>query len=1164
MKLVLALGLCLAYLSMPSPNVWAQAPTTSELAEIAKPFSESSIQTEIDKIDKKANLNAEAKKALTDIYNQVIERLLDGENDNIEAANYKAKRDFAPQELSELEDRIQLIRDQLRDPVYDPLEVYGDLTLEQLEVQLAAKVAEASSLRNAKTADEVARNALTQRPGLARTELAEAQRSIATLNSQIASAQTEDLTDTERAQNARLRASLFARQHEARALEQEIAAIQPQINVLDKRITLRGVEILQTEGIVRALQIETGTARTMNAEQQLSDAQQALENVADRHHYVQKYARDNIDLLVMLGRMVESQKGLPAVEARIRGQLDQVSADAKVTDQILENNKVSRSYGVHLRQLRQKQPSLGVIRNQIVLRSEELQDALFQRIVNQEALQTFNATSANFDFEIARYEGEQRKSIETPVEFPEVVSEDIEALRKLLDYRREYLNELASFSAQRAAKLDQVNALETTLLNKAQELCELLDGRLLWLPSTENIGFDWFGKIFVGLGQTFTPTHASLAYKSINRGFQLNYYIAIIGFVLAGIFVVIRERLAPIMASMSKRVGRVQEDTYVLTPVAILDGILRIVPWALIPLVLGLILLGGSRGDDLTIGIAKYLFGLSALGMIFLTLREWSRKNALFDLHFRVDKDLRHRIIKNIPWFVATQAVALALLGLTQNNFDYDSSQAALGVLGFLILSISISVMAVKLYWSRENIRKTKFTEHDGIYARNEKWFFALALVLPLLTAVLACIGYYESARLLLWRLFVSFCVLLLAYVLHGLMRRSVVIAQRRLALEQARARRDQAVKARSAREAAEERGELVVPKLDYGQIDLETISRQSSQLVNVSVFLAVVAALWALWANLFPALSVFNEVKFPFGSYNELDLDGNMISHEFTLWDLMQAIVIALITWFTARNLPGFLDVFIFKRLSVQQGSRFAIVTVLGYMIVIVGALIAFDKLGTRWSQLQWIVAALGVGIGFGLQEIIANFISGLIILFERPVRIGDYVTIGEDSGTISRIQIRATTLLDLDNKEIFIPNKALVTDRVTNWTRSDAITRLKIGVGIAYGSDTQRAHDTILGQIKANRNVLSNPEPSVLFLEFGDSSLNFEVRVYLRDFAQRFAVSHELHMAIDQALRDAKIEIPFPQRDLHIKNPDIKIVTDVKPAPKKKPGPKRKPATP
>jgi len=430
---------------------------------------------------------------------------------------------------------------------------------------------------------------------------------------------------------------------------------------------------------------------------------------------------------------------------------------------------------------------------------------------------------------------------------------------------------------------------------------------------------------------------------------------------------------------------------------------------------------------------------------------------------------------------------------------------------------------------------------------------------MPLGLAVVAGLGYFETALLLMIRVFATFCILLAAYLVHGLLRRFVVIAQRRLALEQARERRDRAVKERMDKAAAEERGEIPVPKLDTASIDLETINRQSRQLVNVVVFVAAIVALWALWGNIMPALSVFNDVKL--WSYMDASGADGMQEVSITLWNVMQALGISLITLLAARNLPGFLEMFVLKRFNMAQGSRFAIVTILGYMIFIIGVLVAFDKLGTQWSQLQWVVAAFGVGIGFGLQAIFANFISGIIILFERPIRIGDYITIGDISGTVTRIRIRATTLLDLDNKEILIPNQELISQQVTNWTLDNPVTRLIIKVGIAYGSDTEKAHRIMLETIKKNPNVLDNPEPRVLFLGFGDSTLDFELRNFLRDFTQRFIVSHELHMALDAALREADIEIAFPQRDLNIKNPETLKAILEEPGTAKKTKPKPKP---
>jgi len=213
------------------------------------------------------------------------------------------------------------------------------------------------------------------------------------------------------------------------------------------------------------------------------------------------------------------------------------------------------------------------------------------------------------------------------------------------------------------------------------------------------------------------------------------------------------------------------------------------------------------------------------------------------------------------------------------------------------------------------------------------------------------------------------------------------------------------------------------------------------------------------------------------------------------------------------------------------------------GYIIIAIGVIIGFDRLGLQWSQLRWIVTGLSVGIGFGLQKIIANFISGLIILFERPVRIGDYVTIGEQSGTVSRIQIRATTLMDLDNREILIPNEALISERVTNWTLSNAVTRLTVPVGIAYGSDTDQARDLMLEALNANTKILANPAPQVLFVGFGDSSLDFELRVFLRNFDDRVPVKHMIHTDINRVLEKAGISIPFPQRDLNIVSHSIPL---------------------
>jgi len=182
--------------------------------------------------------------------------------------------------------------------------------------------------------------------------------------------------------------------------------------------------------------------------------------------------------------------------------------------------------------------------------------------------------------------------------------------------------------------------------------------------------------------------------------------------------------------------------------------------------------------------------------------------------------------------------------------------------------------------------------------------------------------------------------------------------------------------------------------------------------------------------------------------------------------------------------------------------------------------------------------VAALSVGLGFGLQEIFANFVSGLIILFEKPVRIGDVVTIGNLSGTVSRIRIRATTITDFDHKEIIVPNKTFVTDQLLNWSLSDTVTRVTIRIGVEFGSDLEQVRALLFQAARENPRVLKDPEPQVFFLNFGDSRLEHELRLHVRDLADRNPVIDEINRRLDSEFREHGITIAFRQLDVHLKN--------------------------
>ena len=227
-----------------------------------------------------------------------------------------------------------------------------------------------------------------------------------------------------------------------------------------------------------------------------------------------------------------------------------------------------------------------------------------------------------------------------------------------------------------------------------------------------------------------------------------------------------------------------------------------------------------------------------------------------------------------------------------------------------------------------------------------------------------------------------------------------------------------------------------------------------------------------------------------------------------------------------------------------VERGVRVSIKRLVHYVLISIGFLLAISSLGIELTKLTIMLSALGVGIGFGLQGVVNNFVSGLILLFERPVRVGDTIELNGNWCVIDKIGLRATTVQTFDQADVIIPNADLVTHQVTNWTLKNRKYRLIIPVGVAYGSDISLVIETLRACADPHPKVAKNPVPQVLFLRFGESSLDFELRVWLLDVDERLTTQSELHQEIDRRFREAKIEIAFPQRDLHFRSVDESII--------------------
>lgn len=1010
----------------------------------------------------------------------------------------------------------------------------GETSLNVMEQQLRELEGQQNTVEGELLIVQQRLSALSGREDLARAERQDSEQALTAINAQIASLSggvsggVDDLAA--QAMRKRLFAHRYARAAERNALDREIVNIPLLTGQLNLAAQIHRARLLDLGARLDSLRDKTGLLRSLEADQLMMAAREDVARAGEAHPLVLAIAEQNLNYAQSISDIARSGENLSVVQARLNLDLQQVQEDYALAEQIASENNIDRKYGAVLRRLREAIPDRGQLQKEIQTRRRTKLDVSMERILAQDRLKEINF--GRFDIPITFADW-----FENNPDAAELSAVDETMLRNLYARQRELVNEVIDIASSKFSQLSEISAAQQSLRERSQELQALLDQRLLWLPSTAPLSLDWPRKVIEGAFQVLKPSNFIGAGASFISGLGGHLWITLITLAMLIIDVIMRPKFRERLAQMQHTVGRVQRDSLTNTPIAVLASIVRVLPSCLVGLWGGYILYASEETRfSLNLGLA--IMGVSVLCFGLLTIKDWSRDGRLFDLHFGVDRYLRHRLSANISWFALMQSTALMTLMLCA-AVNGEAANDGLAIFGFLVGTLSLAFFIYRMLIAPSS-RSERFVSPLSYIGRHRKIIFGLIFALPCLTSLLAVSGYFATAQEVHVRLVLTTGLIILAYVIYGVISRSVLVMQRQLALEQLRQKREQTLKERRERDEAEERGEALdmsLPDIEYEKIDIETISRQSRQLLNIVGLIIIGALAWILWADLLPALSVFNEVKLPFNKMSA-NIEGEMQAVSATLWDLIKALFTGLVTFIAAKNLPGFLDLFVLKRSGITAGSRYAITTVLGYVIIIIGILIVSDHLGIEWSNLQWIIAALGVGIGFGLQEIIANFISGLIILFERPVRLGDYVTIGDQSGHITRIQIRATTLADLDNREILIPNRELIAGRVTNWTLSNSTLRLVVPVGIAYGSDTAKAQALILKTVKDIPGILDMPEPQVFFIGFGDSSLNFEIRCFLANLNLRFPIKHDVHSRVNKALEDANIAIPFPQRDVRIVN--------------------------
>nr|WP_309064164.1 mechanosensitive channel MscK [Halomonas sp. A11-A] len=994
----------------------------------------------------------------------------------------------------------------------------------RLERELAAEEEAALELSAAEL-DDLALDELEQRQQEVVIELQRLQDRLAEVNAQLLASQTlpersqqaisEAMQAVERARRAQEElegrglagddAQVWQRQVERRLAEVSLLFHQRELSTntrlreLDQqRRDLLTQRQSRKEAELTLLQSVIDRKRRLASEQAIADAARDDPLLEAGHPVLERAQQVNRDLSLELLRANDRTNALVRESLMVRSQLDHVRQLQRSLNEQIDAIRGSILLSRILREQRRSLPQVAPRR--------DLQDEIADLRLRQ-----FDLVRQRDTLRQSERLAHQRLQ-EAGVEVSEAL---VESLQRLYQSRRELVDRLEQSYGSLLSTAVELQLNQQQLLEISRELRDTIDEQLFWVANTRPLDLAWVRQLPANLivewqegeWRQVLPVHWRLPSAGALAGLPL--------LLLAVALLWCRRRIKARLALIHEQIGRLRSDTQLHTPQAVLLNALLALPGPLTLAALGTALTAGGEGIAHALGLAVLQLSL-AWGVI-----AWARRLLVRDgvatKHFYWSPDYVARLRRLVGWLGVALVPVLMIATLARDaEIGLAQRPVALGLLVAGLIAMSVTLARLIL----------AHTPFFGVRLFRLVLGLSMAAV-PLVLLGLIAAGYEYTALSLVGRFAITLYLLGLWILVEAAVVRGLAVAARRLAFRRALARRRAEVK-----EGAEGGVEVV----EEPPLDMEQINQQSLRLSKLILMVGFVLLLYLVWADLLVVLSYLERVPV---WEAEGDVGSELVTSTLSVADIFTALLIFGFTLMMARNLPGLLEVMVLSRLELKQGSAYAITSLLSYAIVGSGLVASLATLGVAWSQLQWLVAALGVGLGFGLQAIFANFVSGLIILFERPVRIGDTITLGALTGTVSKIRIRATTVTDFDRKEIIIPNQTFITDQLINWSLSDTVTRVVLNYRVAYGSDQALVHRLLYQAAHENPRVLADPEPQVFFMAYGESTLDFELRVFVNALGDRLFATDELNCRVGELFAEHDINIAFNQLEVWLKRP-------------------------
>jgi len=882
---------------------------------------------------------------------------------------------------------------------------------------------------------------------------------------------------------------------EQASLREERLALSAQLDSQPVRYSAMTVERAELQAEIDTLVQRTKLlSKTLQNELLTTSAQDSLNLASDSPVYglAEEYHAHNVMLREQLMELELDLTTLSAERQVLRRSnriLNERYASARrVVEFAHESDDLGQAlvaYWEELNRLRVQESRAGI--------SRQIGDSVVSRIRNEETLADMISATSYLNAAL-------RDAGLNPVA---VSQAERETLLGILLAKRELLRSTISIESD---VIDLLSELQNNYEENEQTIAEykrFLDPLVLWLPSGSRLWQTDFTQIPGEIGILLQ------AGRDIKVALQPRFF----GFMLlALILLLFSARLRDYQHRQNELISRPREASIHFTARALVATTLRALPAALMVAALASLFTADTKILSVALSIVLYnvaawLFTARVLGILCET-------DGVARKHFQWNEQLCDRLRLETKWFLRWLLPGLVLAAVLYRLYG---TAPLLGRLAMLAITLWIAI-----HITRALIRAVKGGGKEILSSFNGRFQLAMALL-----SSAASIGVVFGLRLsviftintVLDTLQAGIALAIgYSFLLHWLK-----LARRRLRFEELlRARETQSEQTLSEMGVVEEARE-----------NLADLGEETRQLLNAAAIVVAASVLYVLWAPILPVFDAMSAITL---WTSTIMVEGQATVHNITLEIVVFVVLLIGITVYAARKLPALVELVLRSRTDVSAGTRYTVSTLLNYIILGVGILVALSRLGLDWSKLQWLVAALGVGIGFGLQEIVANFICGLIILFERPISVGDVITVGDQDGVVTRIRIRATTIRDWDNKELVIPNKEIITGRLLNWSLTDTRLRLTLPVGVAYGSDAALALKILAETVADDDRILKDPAPSIIFSDFGDSSLNMICRFYIDNVDNMWPVKTALHLEIYRRFEEAGIVISFPQRDVHL----------------------------